>query len=601
MVQRIRPTAFAAVSVSLLLPLAGCGGGGSVSNASPRISEVPLQATAGGTSFSLDLDDFVSDREGAVLSYSVQSGGGAFSGSTYSNMFDTIGSYPVAFSVSDGQKTEPGSFTVDVTSANFVPVSEDGQSLLLLDSATNALVRVTSTTVSPTVVDKVGARYIVYRVSNGGDRVYDTYVRRTVLLAEDVEGGAAFRAKTSDGRIVYTTGTSPNMTLWYYNPATEVARNVADGVTSTLTVLVDDDDIVFFEENVDGQSDVAYYDPAEDEVAAISVEPTEEQLLALQPNGGVVFSRIGASGETDLYSFRRGTGLVEIGADDSALASRNKTFAAVDSNGKVVFHALNGADEELFVWDPSTGQTTGIVTGISTAVFGQLGDGNELVYYVVVSGSERDVYFYDLDDGVGTAVRNAADISTVVALTGDDGTNWAIVRASGTPAEELAVSLVATPATETWNAGSAVDSGNVLVSGGDYVAVRADGAALNIFDVSAGTWGTPITGTNLRFGGGGLDANDFVYAVELTGQDDLLQWDSSAVISVAVDAEIGDAAYAGRTLNDTVLFTRVVAGNTTADLFVWDGDTSTRLTDADSSGQFHAYATAGEPFAVTKF
>ena len=46
-----------------------------------------------------------------------------------------------------------------------------------------------------------------------------------------------------------------------------------------------------------------------------------EQLQAVLPNGGVVFSRLGASGEADLFYYNPGAGLAEIGLDVSALAS----------------------------------------------------------------------------------------------------------------------------------------------------------------------------------------------------------------------------------------------------------------------------------------
>ena len=78
----------------------------------------------------------------------------------------------------------------------------------------------------------------------------------------------------------------------------------------------------------------------------------------------------------DLFYFRVGTGLVEIGADVSALATRNKTFQVNDSNSKVVFTALNGSDEELYFWNPGNGQTTAIATGVNTTVFSEVGTGN---------------------------------------------------------------------------------------------------------------------------------------------------------------------------------------------------------------------------------
>src|SRR5262245_37441365 len=93
------------VSLTFTFLAAACGGGSSVSNAAPRFTEVPLQSTAGGTLFTIDLANYIADREGATLTYAVTSGGGSFAGSSYSNTFDTMGEFTVGFTVSDGMKT----------------------------------------------------------------------------------------------------------------------------------------------------------------------------------------------------------------------------------------------------------------------------------------------------------------------------------------------------------------------------------------------------------------------------------------------------------------------------------------------------------------
>lgn len=585
---------------STALLATACGGGSTVSNASPRITEVPQQSTLGGTAFSIDLSTYVADREAGTLTYSVVSGGGSFAGSTYTNTFDTIGEYDVVWTVSDGAKDERGTFKVVVTSANFVAVTEDAASLLLLDSATNKFVRVTSTVPQPSYVTLAGVRTLVYRLgANGKDWIYNAYTGLAKQLAADVAGGARYVAKTSDGKLVYTTGSAPSKITWYYNPTTTVARNISDGGLSTLSVLVNSSDLVFFEDSSNAQADIAFYDPAEDEVVSVSAAPTDEQLLAVLPDGGVVFSRVGDSGESDLFYFRVGSGLVEIGADVGALAARNKTFQVNDSNSKVVFTALNGSNEELFVWNPSNGQTTTIAAGVNTTVFSEVGTGNEVVYNVVVSGTEEDTSYYDLDDGTTAVLRNSTDIGVVSAVVSDGTTSWALIRGSGALNDTLAVSLAATPDPQTWSAASPVSDGGRLANG-DYVEELADGTALNIFDVSAGTWGTPITGAGLDFQGDGLEDGDFVYAATVSAQADLNMWDASATASVAISSTAGDDAFAAKTLDGTILFTRKVGTNTTRDLFVWDGTTATRLTDEDSDGIFHDYTAVSAGVAVTR-
>lgn len=589
----------ATLAVAGTLLATACGGGSNVSNASPRIQEVPQQSTLGGSAFTIDLSGYVSDREGATLTYSVVSGGGAFAGSSYTNTFDTIGSYTVQFTVSDGQKTETGTFTVDVTSANLVMVTEDASGVLLLDSATNALRRVASGLNNPVYHTQLGTRFVVYRRGTGNPLfVYDTYSGQRIEVGAD-QGGGTYRAKTSTGLLIYSTGTAPTQRLWSLDPVTGVARNFAQEGLATQSVFVSDDDLVYFEAGNGGQADVYYYDPSEDEVVTVSEEVVDEQIQGVLANGAVVFSRVGSGGESDLYYYRVGTGVVEIGNDVAALATRNKTFQVSDSNSKVVFTALNGANRELFFWNPATGQTTTIAAGIDTEVFATLGAGNELIYYDVQSATEWDAMFYDLDDGTAATLRNDTDRSLVGTVTGDGTTNWALIRPTGSDNLKLAVSLVGTPSTQTWDATTSQWAGGVLTNG-DYVAERVDGTALNVFDVSAGTWGTPITGTGLDFGGDGIDAGDFVYRLEVAGQDDLSMWDASAGSPVVVSSETGDDSYLVRTLDGTILFTRVVGTNTTADLFVWDGTTEVQLTD-DSDGTSSDYTVIGVPFSVTRF
>lgn len=580
---------------------AACGGGAKVSNASPRLGEVPQQATTGGTTFTLDLSSYVTDREGATLTYSVNSGGGSFTGSTYANVFETMGDYDVAFTVSDGQKTADGTFRVRVTSADFAVVREDLSGLLLLDTATEAFVRVAGATTTPSLAAGLADGRLVYRLAAAAGAqlwVFDPLSRSNTRIAPTASGDVTFRARTGDGRILYTTGTGDAQRLYYYNPVTAVSRALAEGIASTVTVLVNGDDRVFYEVGVGGQADVYSYDPAADEITAIGTAETDEQLQAVLPNGAVVFSRIGSSGETDLWYHRVGTGLVEVGADVGAIANHEKLYHGASSGSRVVFAARSGAVSDLWSWNPADGQSTSISAAFTAGaydVFSAIGAGNEVVFQRVVGIGEVDAYFYDVDAAVFGAVRDAGDISELLGTTSDGTTTWAFVRPSGATSDVLAVSLVASPATQTWSAGGAVWTALGRLANGDVVARRTDGTALNLFDVSAGTWGgTAITGTGLAFAGDGLDDGDFVYTLTASAQTDLSMWDASAGAPVVLSDTDGDDVFQAKTTHGTVLFTRVVAGNSNADLFVWDGAASTRLTAGDGAGLLHDHAVLGQ-------
>jgi hypothetical protein len=581
------------------LLVAACSGGGSSDNASPRITAVPLQSTTGGA-FTLDVGDFVSDREGATLTYAVTSGGGSFTDAEYTNTFDSMGEYTVDFTVTDSLKTTAGSFRVRVTSAKLVVVREDQTGLLLLDSGTNAFVRVTGATATPSFATGLGDGRLVYQLAGSGGQqlwLFDPLLRRASRLGADQPAPVTYLAKTSDNRIVFSTGTGNDKRLFVHNPATGLTRDIAQGVLSTLTVLVNSTNLVFYEVGVNGQADVYYYDPSEDEIVAVGTSATDEQLQAVLPNGGVVFSRIGGGGEADLFYYRVSTGLVEIGSDVTSIASHNKLYQAAGTSSQVVFAAQAGAVSDLYSWNPSNGQSTSIsavFTAGSNDQFVAIGAGNEVVLQRVVSGSEKDAFFYDLDSAVSGTVRNGADISNVVAVSSDGTTAWAFVLPSGSTSTLLATSLVGTPATQTWTAGSAVSSTVHTLGNGDVVALQSDGTALNVFDVSAGTWGTAITGTGLQFGGDGLEAGDFVYSLTVSSQTDLSMWDASATGSVVVSNTAGDDTYGMLTANSTILFTRVISGETNTDLFVWNGTAATQLTDEDGAGMRHDHEVLGK-------
>lgn len=571
---------------------AACGGGSS-DNAAPRVSSVPQQAVAGGAELSLDLANYTTDREGASLTYEVVSGGGSFTGSTYTHTFDTMGQYDVAFRVSDGTKTTSSTFTVRVTSANLAVIAEGTDGLQLMDTATNAFVQVASAASTPSLAATLSDGRLVYQRGTPQQLwIFDPMTRLSTRLRPNSTGNITYRAKTSDGKIVFTDGLGDDLRICYYNPSTGVTRELDQGALSTVTVAVNSSDLIFYEVGTSGQADIYYYDPAQDTTAAVGTAATDEQIQAVLPNGACVFSRVGAGGEAHLFYYKVSTGLVEVGADVSALSTRNKTWCGNGTGSQVVFTALNGTDEELFWWNPSNGHTTTIASG-SNNVYDGIGAGNEVVYHTVVDTNEHDVYFHDLDDGTAATVRDSSDVSAVLAVTSDGTTAWAIVQGSGSTSTVRAVSLVASPSTVNWAAATPVAATVAVLGNGDVVAQASNGTKLNVFDVSAGTWGTAITGTGLAYAGAGLDDGDFVYSQTTGGQTDLSMWDASAVDSVTVSDTEGNDAFAAKTANGTLLFTRVVDGNTNTDLFVWNGTAETRLTAADGAGNFHDHAVLG--------
>lgn len=583
----LRTTALAGLGL-----LAACSNGGDSTNAAPRIGDVPQQQSPGAVSFSLDLGDYVTDREGATLTYSVTAGGGAFAGSTYTNTFDSMGGHTVEFTVTDGVKTSTGTFEVLVRSGDFAVVREDLNGLFLLDTGTNQSLRVAAAAAQPSLATGLADGRLLYQLAGAYPQLwlYDPVTRTQTRLAATSDQAVSYLAKTSDGRVVYSVGPSNDFVMSLYNPRTGLAREI--GTSSVPNVLVTDTDLVFYEVAIDGQTDVYFYDPETDGTQAVGTDDRAEHLLTTLPGGVVLFSRIGAGGETHLMYFRREVGLVEVGADQTALATRDKSFLAAGSGNRIVFAAPTSGNGELFYWLPATGQTTPIATG-SDAAFDALSSNGEVVFHEVVSGSEQDVYYYDIVNDVAGTVRDGSDVSAVLGVTTSLGTSWAIIRPSTDAANPVAISLAASPVTATWAAGGTSAAHVDVLADGDVVAARQDQTALGVFDASAGSWSTVVSGTGLAFAGPGLDANDFVFSRQVSGQTDLSMWDDSAVTSVVVGNAAGDEVFQARSLSDTILFTRVTAPNTNADLWAWDGTDATQVTGVDTAGLRHDHAVLG--------
>lgn len=583
-------------ATALVLLAAGCSRGSSVGNASPRIAPIPLQVTGGGAPVALDLSTWVTDRENGALVYAVLGGGGAFAGSTYSHTFPAMGQYEVGFTVTDdAANVTAGSFDVHVTASNFAVVNQDATGLMLLDTDTGQMIDCAVGAAAPAFRAGLADGRLVYQRGTGVAAklsVFDPFTRVTRHVAPNATH-VTWRATTPAGRIVFTTGPAADTDLYLHDPRTNLTTELSAAAGEVDgNAMVTAQELVFFERGSGGQRDVFFHDAETGQTLAIGADANDEQLRGVLADGGAVFSRVGAGGEQDLFWFRRDTGLAEVGANTPALATQQKTFHGSGSAGQVVFSALNGADRELWSWDPATGVATPIATGADHSFHG-IGEGNEVVYGVEVSGSERDLFFHDLDDGTAATVRNAADLSVLLALTTDGTTAWAAVQSATVPTSVTMVSLVAAPASQGFGPGGTVGLGGLLQNG-DLVAQLADGTQIARFDVSAGTWGAAIVGTGQAFRGDGVDEGDFVYSQSVAAQEDLSMWDESAAAPVAVSSAPGDDAFQCRSLSGTLLFTRVIAGNANADLFEWEQVAGeTQLTDMDGLGVRHDHSVGG--------
>lgn len=562
--------------------LVGCNGSGGGGNAAPRVSSIPQQRVTSGTALSLDVGSYVLDREAQSLAFTVTAGGGDFLGSAYSNIFPTMGHYTVQFTVTDAAgKQSASAFDVDVTTGDYVVVREGASGLLLGDTNSNELLRISGAASGPQYAVGLSDGRAVYQ--NGNPRqlwIFDPMARSNVRLAANTTGDVTYLAKTADNRIVYTTeGTTRR--LHVYNPRTQLTRSIAENVPATGAVLVGAGDLIYFT-LLDGvQGDVRVYDPAADTVTTIAATEFDERLSGVLPNGGLVFSRIGANGEHDLFYWKSGIGLVEVASTVTALDSLDKAFATAGSANQVVFTGTDGTTTGLWSWSPLDDSLTAISTG-THAAFAAIGAGNEVLYTVDNGGGDVDASWFDLDDATAAVVRNSADVTTVLGIAGTAAQRYAIVQGSGDPSSIAAVALTAAPTTIAFAGGGAMQFALVLANG-DALAQRTDGTTIAVFDGTAGAFST-IAGTGLAVAGPGTDAGDFVYAQTASAQQDLAMWDASAAAPVLLSTTAGDDVWQATT-NGKIYFTRSdVTGHAQLHVHAVATGVTLQLTRNDAAG-----------------
>lgn len=591
----IRPSTLCLGAATLLgcVALTGCNNS-RVGTASPRISGIPLQSTTGqGAAFSVNLNTYVSDRENQALTYAVTSGGGSFSGSTYSNTFDTMGTYTVDFTVSDPGKSTTGSFQVVVQKANFAVVKAANTGLRLLDTDTEKFLDVSAAAVTETYKDSLAKGWVVFERTNNSNTdlfAYDPATRVTRTLGDSGTENELYVGKTSDNKVVFTNGTSTDTNLVIWNAVTNVTKSISGTVGEhDRNALINTNNIVFYERESGGQADIYYYDPAEDESYAVSTDSNAESLLAVMPDGAAVFSRIGSSGETDLYYFKIGTGLVEIGGGITGADAKSKTYNAYTSNNLVVFTLTTGATaKNIYFWNPSGGLSTAILAADADVTYRAITT-TDVVVYTQVAASQDDIYCFDVVNGTpGTPVTISTNATgeTVNTTVTDGSVAHVVYTRNGSPAS-VHVYNVTTTATTNLTNGAGIEYKSTL-PGGDLAYRIADGTGVFHFDPATATSTsvtTGLTATAMDFVGQGTANGDFVITATTSSQTDLYLWDHSATSRVTVSDTTGNDVWRAMTTAGEVLFTRVISGNTTADLFIYDpaDSTTVQLTGTSTS------------------
>lgn len=570
------PRLFLALTGCATLALTSCSSG--VGNASPRVQAIPAQSSTGGA-FSLDLSSYVSDREGTALTYRVVDGGGSFSGSTYTNTFDTVGTYSVTFEVHDNEKITRSDFEVMVTAASLAVVKDGTNGLNMLDTGTGKFVTLAVGATSPQLAATLSDGKVLYNLGQSSVQtlwVFDPMTRQTQQLGTGHAGAATYVTKTSDDLVLFTCGTSPDLDLYSFDATSGQVRAVsANAGENDGDPMVNKDNLVFFERGNGGQADIYYYDPSANESVAVSTNAAGEDLHAVLADGGVVFSRV-ENGLNQLYYFRVDVGLTTVAQPASAVDAA-KTYVGKSGSSDVVFRFRdNNVPGDALGWWNVNGTSGSFRASTATATLTLAGTTakREFVFVDEVSSTDHDLYVVDT---AGTTLfgLNTADLVSVKGISSDGTNSYVTYQDTTTTNLHIRNVTAGSTATESDAAGLAFLA---VLDNGDVVFQKADQTSISLRDVSASATNT-APGTGMTYAGPGPDAGDVVFTTEVAAQTDLFLWDSSATSAVLVSNNAADDTFEALAEDGKVLFTRI-DGSNVQQLQAFDpaGSTTTTLT-----------------------
>jgi hypothetical protein len=573
-----------ATAASCAVVLTSCNSSTDNPGKAPRVSAIPGQASMGGVTFNLDLTEWVTDPDGQDITYTVNTGGGIVAAGVYSHVFDTVGAKTVTLSAANGARSVDFSFDVVIETAQQA-VIQAGSGLMLLDrsSVHTATPWQQGQFYSPhflTISNSQGYTdnfkaslhrgHVVYERSHGSQLdlyVFDPFDPKTVRLGDDpnMVTDEMFEAKTSDNRVVFTSGTATDTNLYIFNAVTGLTRTISTTIDShERNAMVDVNDMIYFESGPVAQRDIYMYDPSLDETTALSLSDRNEIILDVVTGGGVVFTRDEGAGDVDLWFYKTGVGLTQVGSDvaSSIFQDGSLTYNGSTSDGMIVFtETVSATDTNIYYWDSTTRTTTPFAVNVDVLeVYHAVTSNAKIIYTHQVSNTDWNVHAktvggldVDLSDSTAMDVFQAVTALNDVVLFRDDNAMHVY--------DDSAVGLLGadTGGSNALTFVAVLPSGNVVYS--------KNGSGLHRWDVSNASQLVSVTGT---FAGAMENGTDFVTAVHNAGQNDIYIWreSSDALQTVSVDAA-DENFVVSTTARNGLVFSRQGL-NTNYDLYVWD-------------------------------
>jgi hypothetical protein len=222
----------------------------------------------------------------------------------------------------------------------------------------------------------------------------------------------------------------------------------------------------------------------------------------------------------------------------------DETFVGVNAAGQVLYRvAASPTNGDLRLWDTSTNTDVAVSTDAANDVFnGFRSDGD--VIFTRETGTGDDLLVFD----------TATSTATALAAASADDYVFGKVLGNGRVAYTL------------------------LGAGGGVFVIDPPTLAVDTVSAVAGA----------TFAGEG-ESGDAIARVPVGAQSDLVLWDASAAAVVTISSDPGADEFQGAAAGGGILFTRVAAGQTAKELFLWSPATATAA-QLTAAGIDHAVA-----------
>lgn len=574
---------FVVLSVALMIGIVGCSKLPARFGPGPTVSAIPLQEASTGVELRVNLSDFVENPDEQTLSWQVLSGPGSIEGDTYVGLFDQIGSVDVSVRVANRNGNSSDADFKVVALHGYMAVVQNGHGLEVLDGGTGTVSSIEVGGNLPLVFRDVmpDGSLIYERMGGSGIDLFHYDHKEVRRIGQGLGLNTVYDNHTPSGQIFFEEGTASETGLYLWNPDGESTTRIARRPSMhNRNAFFSPPDVVYFEFGNNGQSDIYFWRIGIGDPATAYSSDHSEEIKAVLPDGGVVFSTKGLGGEDELLYYRMGQGVFTVGGDlPTSVQDQDMTYVTLSSQGLVVFET-GTTSRDLWVWN-APGLTTSAVAATSADErFEAMTSDDLIVYSVTTAPGNNDLKIYNYSVGASTDIGASAANEVFEHTLSDSDVIYAVETATN---RSLYRFDVATNTVDAIAESVGESYATVAVLTNDRLVYSRTGAPSSIL-----TW-NPATGTSVLAGGAdstfaGQGPNGgFVMHVVAFGQTDLALWDgtSGQVVTIAQSPqeEHFEAAFG----NGAVIYSVVVPPKTTTDLFQWRDGAATRMTDGSAS------------------